>query len=194
MRIALYFGSFNPIHKGHIAISEYILNGDFCDEIWLVISPQNPFKKAHTLANEIDRFEMASMAVNRSRYKDRIIVSNIEFELQKPSYTINTLMYLKNKFPNHQFSIIMGEDNLNTFSKWKNWKEIINNHRLLVYPRADRGNTQLSEHFNVLIMANAPQYCINSSQIRDLVKIGANIDELSTNEVVEYIKINKLYE
>ena len=124
MTIALYLGSFNPIHYGHIAISEYIVSEGFADEVWLVVSPHNPLKDYKTLANENQRLDMAKLPFSDSRYKNKIIVSDIEFGLPKPSYSINTLTWLEEKYPDNDFMIIMGEDNLAVFNKWKDWELI----------------------------------------------------------------------
>lgn len=194
MNIALYFGSFNPIHKGHIAICEYIASLMEYEQVWLVISPQNPLKSDAELTNEQSRIEMAELAFQDSEFRDMIKISNIEFELEKPSYTINTLHCLKDKYPKHRFAIVMGEDNLTVFEKWKNWDQIIENHTLLIYPRQGCNKAKLAQHHNVCYMTDAPLYPIDSTSIRRKIKSESEIEDATPTKVVEYIKNNNLYE
>ncbi len=194
MTVALYFGSFNPIHIGHIAISEYIVGEGMADEVWLIVSPHNPLKDSKTLANEQSRLEMANLAFADSIYNKQIVMSDIEFGLSKPSYTINTLTWLKTKYPTCDFKIVIGEDNLAVFEKWKDWELILQQNELLVYPRLNSQNVELMTHPNVTMMNDAPLYPIESTMIRDCVKNKMDINKLTKKTVVNYIKTNKLYE
>ena len=130
--IGLFFGSFNPIHIGHLIIANYMINFSDLTEVWFVISPQNPFKEKKTLLSEHHRLELVRIAIEDN---NNLKVSDIEFKLPQPSYTINTLTYLQEKYPKKKFSLIMGEDNLKTFHKWKNYEEIIKYYELYIYPR-----------------------------------------------------------
>ncbi|MCL4857362.1 MAG: nicotinate-nucleotide adenylyltransferase, partial [Flavobacteriales bacterium] len=133
MNIGLYFGTFNPIHIGHLIIANYMVEFTDLDQVWLVVTPQNPLKKKSTLLADYHRLAMVELAVEQN---EKLKASTIEFNLQKPSYTINTLAYIKEKYPKHQFSLIMGEDNLRTLHHWKNYEQIIDNHKIYIYPRA----------------------------------------------------------
>lgn len=194
MNIALYFGSFNPIHKGHIAIAEYMAMQLKFDQVWLVVSPHNPLKDIKTIANENSRFEMAKIGFANSDYRQKIVISDIEFSLSKPSYTIDTLKWLKKMYPTYTFSIIVGEDSLVYFKKWKDWQDILDNYKLLVYPRKDTNLEALIGHKNIVILYDAPIYPISSTTIREAIKNREHFDKITTVEVVEYIKKNKLYE
>ena len=131
-RVALYFGSFNPIHKGHIALAEWVVEQGLCDELIFIVSPQNPFKEQEGLAPEFSRYEMCELACKASRYPEQIKVSAVEFVLEKPSYTINTLRYLRENFGSEmQFSILMGADNIENFDKWREYEEILRDYPLL---------------------------------------------------------------
>ena len=133
MNIGLYFGTFNPVHVGHLIIANYMVEFTDLDQVWLVVTPQNPLKKKSTLLEDYHRYAMVELAVEDN---DKLKASNIEFNLPQPSYTINTLTYIKEKYPKHQFSLIMGEDNLRTLHHWKNHEQIIEEHKIYVYPRA----------------------------------------------------------
>ena len=132
MKIGLYFGSFNPVHAGHLIIASHILNETDIEKVWLVVSPQNPFKQENGLLNEYHRLHLVQLATEQD---NRIKASDIEFGLPKPSYTINTLTYLAEKFPDHEFSIIMGSDSFQNLHKWKNAELIIRDYEIYVYPR-----------------------------------------------------------
>ena len=131
-KIGLYFGTFNPIHVGHLIIANYMADYTELDEVWLVVSPQNPLKKKETLLKDHHRLSLVRIALEDNT---KLMASNIEFDLPIPSYTINTLVHLKEKYETYEFHLIMGEDNLRSFHKWKNQEEIINNHKIFVYPR-----------------------------------------------------------
>lgn len=166
MRIGLFFGSFNPIHVGHMVLANYMASFTDLEQVWFVVSPHNPLKEKATLLNQNQRLHMVNLAIGDN---DMLKSSNIEFGLSQPSYTINTLAHLKEKYPNHQFSLIMGEDNLESFTKWKNYEEILKNHKLYVYPRPNSNSGELKTHSSV-IMTEAPLMEISSTMIRHAIK------------------------
>lgn len=166
MKIGLYFGSFNPIHIGHMMLANYIVEFGEVDEVWFVVSPQNPFKERRTLLDENFRYDIVYEAIkDESRFK----VSNIEFGLNKPSFTSDTLVALCEKFPFHEFTLIMGEDNLTSFKKWKNVDYILKNYEILVYPRHGEMKNELINHPKVTLI-DAPKIEISSSFIRKAIK------------------------
>ena len=187
MKIGLYFGSFNPIHVGHLIIANHFQQFTDLDQVWLVVSPQNPLKKKNSLANEYDRLEMVELAI-----KDypNLRVSNIEFTLPKPSYTIDTLVYLKEKYTEHDFSLIMGSDNLDGISKWKNADILMRDYKLYVYPRP--GYSQ-NENLDNVEMVEAPLMEISSTFIRNSIKEGKNIKPMLPPKVWEYLDGSNLY-
>ncbi|MFO7940815.1 MAG: nicotinate (nicotinamide) nucleotide adenylyltransferase [Bacteroidales bacterium] len=190
MRTGLFFGSFNPIHIGHMAIANYMVSYGPIDDLWFVVSPHNPLKKRKTLLNEYDRLEL----VNRAIGKDiRFKASNIEFTMPKPSYTIDTLTYLSEQYPKRAFSLIMGEDNLATINKWKNPELLLEKYRLLVYPRPNvTTETTLLEHPNVELI-EAPLMEVSSSFIRSAIKAGKDVRYFMPPGVYEYIDQKQLY-
>lgn len=183
LKIGLYFGSFNPVHIGHMAIANYLVEYGEIDQLWFVVTPHNPLKKKENLLNDYDRLEMMHIAVGDDF---RFRVSDIEFRLPKPSYTIDTLAYLTEKFPSHHFYIIMGSDNLANFHKWKNYEEIIRNHRIIVYPRPgfEISEEQGTSHFRLV---HAPLMEISSTFIRDAVKAGKNVRHFLPPGVWDYL-------
>jgi nicotinate-nucleotide adenylyltransferase len=195
-RIGLYFGSFNPIHIGHIAIAGYMLEFAGLDNIWFVVSPHNPLKKKETLIDNYQRLHMTNLAIGSN---DRMKASDIEFRLPVPSYTIDTLTYLEEEHPNHQFSLIMGEDNLYTLHKWKNAAELVQKCRIIVYPRKDavKPSTLLLE--GLLSMANvifvkAPLMDISGTFIRNGIKKGKDMSYFLPSPVWQYIEEMHFYE
>ncbi len=169
--IGLYFGSFNPIHIGHLAIANYMAEFGQLKELWFVVSPQNPLKQKNSLLPDYQRFEMVNLALgDYPKFK----ASNIEFSMPQPSYTIDTLAYLREKYPTKKFTLIMGEDNLTFFHKWKNHELIIENHKLLVYPRPGSKRSIFHDHNNVH-MIEAPNMEISSSFIRKSVSDGKDV-------------------
>lgn len=182
--VGLYFGSFNPVHIGHLAIANYMVEFTELDEFWFVVTPQNPHKQKKNLLNDYDRLEMVHQAVEGD---DRLQVSDIEFHLPKPSYTINTLAYLKERFPNKQFRILMGSDNLKNFHKWKNHDAIVENYGVVVYPRPGFDKTIVQQHKNILIVEEAPLMEISSSFIRKAIKQGKDIRHFLPQKTWEYI-------
>lgn len=164
--VGLFFGSFNPIHIGHLVLANYIVEHTSLKEIWFVVSPQNPLKEKSSLLSEIHRYAIVERAIEDD---PRFRVSNIEFHLPQPSYTVNTLVHLKEKYPQYQFSLIMGEDNLSTLHKWKNADFLVENYKIYVYPRPSSGTGKFDEHQNIIKVA-APQIDISSTFIRSAIK------------------------
>jgi nicotinate-nucleotide adenylyltransferase len=189
MKITLYFGSFNPVHTGHLIIANHLINFTETDEVWMVISPQNPFKKKKNLADSYDRLHLVELATEGY---DQIKSSNIEFELPVPSYTIDTLTYLKERFPEHEFSIVVGSDNIPTFHKWKNYEMILEHYSVYVYMRPGTITDQYSEKPNVHYL-KGPLLDISSSFIRKLIKEGKSVRYLVTDKVFAYLEESNLY-
>lgn len=188
-KIGLYFGSFNPIHNGHLILAEQILENTDLDQIWFVVTPQNPLKKSSSLLDNRTRLALVRTAIaDNYRFK----ACDIEFSLPVPSYTINTLTYIQEKYPDKSFSLIIGEDNLNTFHKWKNHSEILKNYRILVYPRNKCEKSQLANHQNVL-MINAPEIEISSSLIRENIRKNKSIRYLLPESVRTEIEKGNYY-
>jgi len=190
MKVGLFFGSFNPIHIGHLAIANYMLEFTDLEELWLIVSPQNPFKKRKSLINEYDRLKMVELAIEND---SRIIASDIEFRLPKPSYTIDTLTYLSERNSSNEFILLIGSDNLEFFHKWKNYEEILKQYQLFVYPRPDSGLGQYASNEKIKLV-NAPLIEISSSFIRESIKLGKNIHHFLPAKVYDYIRNNHLYE
>ena len=188
MHIGLYFGSFNPIHHGHLIIAEHILNSSFVDELWFMISPQNPFKNTSSLLNEYHRLNLAREAIEGV---PRMKVSNIEFKLPKPSYTSDTLQYLLEKYPTNNFSIIMGSDGLQNFKKWKNYNFLLQNSSIIVYPRP--GFEPIHIEGAKMEIAKAPLIDISSTHIRYLIKSRKSIRFLLPENVRLMIENNGYY-
>jgi nicotinate-nucleotide adenylyltransferase len=173
-KIGLYFGSFNPVHIGHMAIAGYMTEFAGLDQIWFVVSPQNPLKKKETLLEDYQRLHMVRLAIGDNY---RMQASDVEFKLPVPSFTIDTLTYLKEKFPKYIFHLVIGEDNLQTLHKWKNIKELISQYSLLVYPRSDpekQENSVLNETLSKadIKYVNAPKMEISGTFIRHGIKDG----------------------
>lgn len=188
MNIGLYFGSFNPIHIGHLIIANYVLNETELEKIWLIVSPQNPFKQNHCLINEYDRLHLVRLATQDD---PRIKVSDIEFALSKPSYTSNTLAYLSEKYPGQKFSIIMGSDSYQNLEKWKNHEYIIANYPIYIYKRAGF-EIKKKPGINLHIL-DAPLIQISASQIREYIKKRKSIRYLVPEAVREEIETRKFY-
>ncbi len=182
MKIALFFGSFNPIHIGHLIIANYIAETQNVDKVWLVVSPHNPLKEKSSLLNEYDRLYLVNLAIDGNQ---KLEASNIEFFLPKPSYTIDTLTYLKEKFPQHQFSLIMGGDNLASISKWKNYELILKNHLIYLYNRP--GHTVTEKEMSHIKELNVPHLEISSSFIRESIANGISMKYFLPDAVEKYI-------
>lgn len=190
MKTGLFFGSFNPIHIGHMALANYFIEFTELDALWFVISPHNPLKKKESLLNDQMRLEMVDLAIAND---DRFVSCDIEFRMPKPSYTIDTLAYLREKYPRNEFILIMGSDSLSSFDKWKNHEEIIRLHHRFIYPRDTDEPTDLSGHRNVTYLENAPKIGISSSFIRDALKARKNMKHFLPPAVYEYISKYALY-
>ncbi len=188
-RIGLFFGSFNPIHTGHLVIANYMANHTQLDEVWLMVSPHNPLKKKDSLANMYDRLEMVNLALEGA---ERIRSSDFEFRLRQPSYTIDTLVHLKERFPEKDFVLIMGSDNLKNFRKWKNYEIILRDFQLAVYPRPGFTDTELEQHPSVT-MTDTPQMEISSTFIRKSVAAGKNVKYFLPDAVYSFIEKKGLY-
>ena len=188
MKIGLYFGSFNPIHVGHLIIANHVLNETDLQKIWFVVSPQNPFKKSATLLNEFDRLHLVQKAIEGD---DRLKAVDIEFTLPKPSYTATTLTYLAEKYPTHQFQIIMGSDSFQNIAGWRNAQFIIKNYRINVYERPEfTVENTIGADIHVL---NAPLLEISATHIRSLIKAGKSIKYLVPQKVETEILVSRLY-
>ncbi|KQB43238.1 putative nicotinate-nucleotide adenylyltransferase [Flavobacterium daejeonense] len=195
MKIGLYFGTFNPIHVGHLIIANHMAEHTDLDQIWLVVTPHNPLKKKSTLLDDYHRLQMVFLATEDY---PKLKPSDIEFKLSQPNYTVNTLVHLEEKYPNHEFSLIMGEDNLKSFHKWKNYEAILEHHNIYVYPRISSEVENVvptlrdKNHPKVHII-DAPVVEISSTFIRNNIKSGKNIRPLLTEKVWEYIDHNLFY-
>lgn len=191
MKIGLYFGTFNPIHIGHLIIANHLAEHSNLDEVWMVVTPHNPLKKKTTLLEDHHRLEMVHLATENY---PKIKPSDFEFKLPQPNYTVNTLVKLGEKYSQHEFSLIMGEDNLKTFHKWKNYEVILENYTIYVYPRisSEAENAALKSHPKVHNI-DAPIVEISSTFIRNNIKMKKNIQPLLLPKVWEYIDHNNFY-
>lgn len=183
MHIGLFFGSFNPVHVGHMVLANYMVSFTELEQVWFVVSPHNPLKDKASLLDQNQRLHMVNLAIGDA---NKLKSSNVEFKLSQPSYTIYTLAHLKEQYPQHQFSLIMGEDNLQSFTKWKNYEEILKNHMIFVYPRPNSDSGELSHHKNV-IMTKAPLMEISSSMIRKSIKAKTDVSFFVPATVWEYL-------
>ncbi|HQG76330.1 MAG TPA: nicotinate (nicotinamide) nucleotide adenylyltransferase [Bacteroidales bacterium] len=195
-KIGLFFGSFNPVHIGHLAIAGYMKEFTDIDQVWLVISPQNPLKKKGTLLADYHRLYLAELAIGDN---DALKPSDIEFRRQGPSYTIDTMALLSEKYPRHRFVLIMGEDNLYTLHKWKNARELVKRYPILVYPRpgiSRKENIQLDEILSMATIrrVNAPLMDISGSFIRNGIRRGKNMSYYLHPAVWQYIVYMHFYE
>lgn len=190
MQVGLYFGSFNPIHIGHLIIANTVLECTPCDEIWFVVSPRNPLKSSKSLLHEFDRYDMVQRAIE-DNYNFR--VTDVEFNMPKPSYTADTLAYLSDKHKQKRFALIIGEDNLTSFKKWKNYEAILENYGLIVYPRpGEKSDETIKKHPNVTLV-EAPLLDISATFIRKMIKEGKSIRYLVPDGVAELINGKKFY-
>jgi len=189
MKIGLLFGSFNPIHIGHLIIANYMANHTALDKVWLVVSPQNPLKKYGDLINTYDRLEMAKLATDNAT---NIAVSDVELKLPQPSYTIDTLTHLKEKYPEHDFALIMGSDNLVTLHKWKNYKLILRDYQIFVYPRPGYENAEFASHPSVTITMT-PQMELSATFIRKSIAEKKNVQYFVPDPVLKFIESKSLY-
>ena len=200
MKIALYFGTFNPIHIGHLIIANHMAEYSGVDQVWMMVTPHNPLKKKETLLDDYHRLHLVFLATEDY---PKIKPSDFEFKLAQPNYTVNTLAHLQDQYPQHEFSLIMGEDNLKTFHKWKNYNVILENHAIFVYPRisseAENHQSENSEQAKQfrnhpkLHVINAPIVEISATFIRDSIKAKKNVQPLLPHKVWEYIDHNNFY-
>ncbi|MAN59865.1 MAG: nicotinic acid mononucleotide adenylyltransferase [Flavobacteriaceae bacterium] len=190
-RIGLYFGTFNPIHIGHLAIANHMVEFSDLDEVWMVVTPHNPHKKKKTLLEDHHRLAMVEFALEEY---PKLQASNIEFNLPQPNYTVTTLAHLEEKFPQHDFCLIMGEDNLKSLHKWKNYEVILERFALYVYPRISEGETEtrFKDHPNIQLVA-APIMEISSTFIRKSIKNTKNVRPLLPPAVWNYIDEMNFY-
>lgn len=191
MKVGLYFGTFNPIHVGHLIIANHIVENSDLDQLWMVVTPHNPLKKKSGLLADYHRLQMVHLA---TQDYDKIIPSDIEFKLPQPNYTVNTLAHLQEKFPQHEFSLIMGEDNLKSLKKWKNYELILNDYHLYVYPRIS--TDEVPEEFLIhpnIHKVDAPIIELSSTFIRNGIKDQKNIKPMLDANVWEYINHNLFY-
>jgi nicotinate-nucleotide adenylyltransferase len=189
MKIGLYFGSFNPIHHGHLIIANFFLYNTDLKQIWFIVSPQNPLKPSHGLLNEYQRLYLVQLAVEK---EPRLKASDIEFRLPRPSYTIDTLTYLQEKYPSYDFTVIMGSDSLENLHRWKNYRQIIDHYELLVYTRPGHPAMEFKDNEKVTFM-KAPLLEISATHIRDSVKNGKSIRFLVPDKVCDEIERNSYY-
>ena len=188
-KIGLFFGSFNPIHVGHLVIANFMATQTDLDELWMIISPQNPLKKKNTLARDHDRLRMVQLAIDDN---PNLQASDIEFKLPQPSYTIDTLTFLKEKHPHHEFVLIMGGDNLASLHKWKNYELLLRDHHIYVYQRPQYDLGKLQEHAHVHLF-EAPLMQISASYIRKCIKNKQSVRYLIPDAVLEEIEACGLY-
>ena len=188
--VGLFFGTFNPVHVGHMILAQYFLEYANFDELWLVVTPHNPLKKRSNLLDDRQRLYMVELAV-RDPY--RMKVSDVEFQLPKPSYTTLTLAHLRDKYPEKQFSLIMGMDNLQHFHKWRNYEVILHRHQLFVYPRPGSEPGSYENHPKVTILHQAPNIEISATLIRQAIKDGKDLSYMVPEKVWDYLQKNQFY-
>lgn len=196
MRVALYFGTFNPIHVGHLVIANHMAQHPQIDQVWLVVTPHNPLKEKSTLLADHLRLDMVREAIYEHPH---LKASDIEFHLPKPNYTISTLTHLKELYPKHEFSLLIGADNLRTFHKWFNWEQILAHHNLYVYPRTPETpqieveSIKILEHPHVHMIEDVPILGISASLIRSRLAAGLDCSFLLTERVMQYVASGGLY-
>ncbi|MDX1627825.1 MAG: nicotinate (nicotinamide) nucleotide adenylyltransferase [Fulvivirga sp.] len=189
MKVGLFFGSFNPIHVGHLIIANVMVETTDIDQTWFVVSPQNPFKNQKSLLHEFDRLDMVNAAIFDNY---NLKATDVEFNMPKPSYTVDTLVYLKEKYPEHDFVLIIGGDNLKSFPKWKNHQKILEDYGLYVYPRPGAEPSELTKHENVC-MVQSPEMDISATFIRKCIKENRSIKYMVPDAVDEMIRAKKFY-
>jgi nicotinate-nucleotide adenylyltransferase len=190
MKVGLFFGSFNPVHIGHMIIANHMVNNTELDMLWMVVSPHNPHKQKKSLAKDYDRLHLLNLAID-----DHLIIkaSDVEFKLAKPSYTIDTMTYLEEKYPQHEFSLIMGGDNLASFHKWKNFELLLKKYPIYVYKRPSYDLPDYADHENIHI-EEAPLLDISASFIRKQIKLKKSIKYLVPDKVYDYLQANPIYD
>ncbi len=191
MKVGLFFGTFNPIHVGHLTIANHIAEYSDLDQVWFVVTPHSPFKKKNSLLDDHQRLEMVYRA---TKDYSKLKQSDIEFKLPQPNYTVNTLAHLEEKYPDYEFALIMGEDNLKSFHKWKNYQVILEMHDIYVYPRMSGGKveTEFDEHPTIHHI-DAPIMELSSTFIRKSIKQGKNVRPMLPENVWEYLDEMNFY-
>lgn len=189
MKIGLFFGSFNPIHTGHLIIANFMANHTSLDKVWLVVSPHNPLKEKKDLIQVYDRLEMAKLAIEDAQ---NLEVCDVELKLPKPSYTIDTLIYLKELYPEHQFILIMGADNLKSLKKWKNYELLLRDYQIYIYPRPGFDNQELQNHPAITI-TKTPLMELSSTFIRKAIADDKNVQFFLPDKVIQFIESKSLY-
>ena len=189
MRIGLYFGSFNPVHHGHLIIASHVAINTDCQQVWFVVTPQNPLKSQNSLLHESHRKHLIDLAIEGD---DRLRTSTIEFKLPKPSYTIDTLTYLSDQYPHHSFTIIMGSDAFTNIKKWKNWETLLNSYSIIIYERPEFPVDQHLVNENITIL-KAPLLQISSTMIRKMIGEGKTIRYLVPAVVEQEIQTEHYY-
>lgn len=189
IKTGLFFGSFNPIHIGHLIIANFMATATDLQEVWMVVTPQNPLKQKNTLANDFDRLHLVRLAIDDN---PKLRASDIEFNLPKPSYTIDTLTYLREKYPSREFALIMGGDNLATLNKWKNYETILKYYSIYVYNRPNYELGELSKHPSVQFF-EAPLLDISATYIRGSIKNNKSIRYLVPDSVFQYLETSSMY-
>ena len=191
MNVGLYFGTFNPIHVGHLTIANHIVEYSDLDQVWFVVTPHSPFKKKNSLLDDNQRLEMVYLA---TKDYDKLRESNIEFNLPQPNYTVNTLAYLEEKYPDNNFALIMGEDNLKSFHKWKNYELILSRYKVYVYPRISEGIIESKfEGHPSITRVKAPIMELSSTFIRKSIKEGKNVRPMLPEAVWKYLDEMNFY-
>ena len=190
MKVGLFFGSFNPVHIGHMALANYFMEFTDIQQLWFVISPLNPLKKKESLLADHLRFEMVELAIDDD---PRFRICDIEFRMPKPSYTIDTLVYLEEKYSRHEFVLIMGSDGLPTFHKWKNYEQIQTRYTRYIYPRKTEVTINYNSHPNIKVIDHAPQIEVSSSFIRDAISNKKDVRFFLPAKVAEFIDHYNLY-
>jgi len=188
-KTGLFFGSFNPIHIGHLIIANYMATFGGLNEVWLVVSPHNPLKLKSGLANMYDRLEMARLATENA---PQINVSDVEFKLPQPSYTVDTLAHLHERYPEKEFVLIMGADNLVSLKKWKNYEVLLKNYQIYVYPRPGAEVSEWENH-PAITFTDTPQMEISSTFVRKAIKENKNIQFFVPDSVLEFIDQRSMY-
>ena len=188
MKVGLYFGSFNPVHIGHLIIANHAINETDINQVWFIVSPQNPFKNSASLLNEYQRLHLIRSAIDGEK---NLRASSVEFNLPKPSYTVNSLAYLKEKYPEYNFSILMGSDGFQNLNKWKNYEAIVNNYKIYIYKRPGFEITE--KHGAKIQLFDAPLLQISSTHIRELIKNKKSIRYLVPDIVKEEIELSGYY-
>ncbi len=188
MKVGLFFGSFNPIHIGHLIIADHFAQYSDLDQVWLVVSPRNPLKSKESLLKDYHRLAMVRIAAAEN---PRLKASDVEFKLDRPSYTVNTLAHLKDAYPEHDFCLIMGEDNLAGLAKWKNYEYILEHHEIYVYPR--EGSERKEFQGKKIQIVNAPLMNVSASAIRKAIHEGKDVKYLLSHEVYSYLSEMNFY-